>query len=312
MSTTLKHNTYSTNIKTQYNYSYTLFNQNINILTQYFTQTNHLNSIIQIIPLTIHNYKHKNLNPNNTIIINNPYLNKVHLNNIFIISPIYFKNKIQKYISNLTHHINMGNKTPTNIKTFNKIFQKNIIIPPIKLTINNKINQNIFQLILNQIQSKHKTTKNFRTQITTNNTKTKHFTHLLKQYKINTISNYTNHLIKYTNQLTQNKINKLPHNKYTTKKIINNDNFTKNPIKLTIHITINNNKILFNFTNYNPKQPTPINSTYSITYTTATYILHYIIDVNIPINTNFYKSVKLITPKKTITHYTPPSPIINK
>jgi N-methylhydantoinase B len=47
-----------------------------------------------------------------------------------------------------------------------------------------------------------------------------------------------------------------------------------------------------------------------MTYAAAAYVLRCVIDIDVPINAGFYRSVKLIAPKGTVAHCTPPSPVV--
>ncbi|HCR19304.1 MAG TPA: 5-oxoprolinase, partial [Candidatus Latescibacteria bacterium] len=99
MSAALRRSAYSTNIKTRCDYSCALFDRDINVLAQCFAQANHLGSMVRMVPLAIRDYGHENLGPGDTIVMNDPYLGGVHLNDIFVISPIYFEGEIQGYVS---------------------------------------------------------------------------------------------------------------------------------------------------------------------------------------------------------------------
>ncbi|MBB29274.1 MAG: 5-oxoprolinase [Gemmatimonadetes bacterium] len=310
MSAALRRSAYSTNIKTRCDYSCALFDRDINVLAQCFAQANHLGSMVRMVPLAIRDYGHENLGPGDTIVMNDPYLGGVHLNDIFVISPIYFEGEIQGYVSNLAHHVDVGGGAPASVGAFSEVFQEGIIIPPVKLAVNGEINRDVFRLILNQIRSKRETAGDFRAQIAANNTGAKRFAHLLERYGVDTVSDYANRLIEYADRLTRDEVAKLPHGEYTAEGVVDNDGFTEDPVKLAVRVAIDDDGILFDFTGCDPERPAPVNSTYSMTYAAAAYVLRCVIDIDVPINAGFYRSVRLIAPEGTVAHCTPPSPVV--
>jgi N-methylhydantoinase B len=310
MSAALRRSAYSTNIKTRCDYSCALFDRDINVLAQCFAQANHLGSMVRMVPMAVRDYGPENLGPGDTIVMNDPYLGGVHLNDIFVVSPIYLDGEIQGYVSNLAHHVDVGGGAPASVGAFSEIFQEGIIIPPVKLAINGEINQDVFRLILSQIRSKRETAGDFRAQLAANNTGARRFISLLERYGIQTVSDYSNRLIEYSDRLTRDEVAKLPHGEYTAEGVVDNDGFTKDPVRLKVRVAIDDDGMLFDFTGCDPERPAPVNSTYSMTYAAAAYVLRCVIDIDVPINAGFYRSVKLIAPKGTVAHCTPPSPVV--
>ncbi|GIS60599.1 MAG: hypothetical protein CM1200mP2_28240 [Planctomycetaceae bacterium] len=89
MSAALRRSAYSTNIKTRCDFSCAIFDRNLNVLAQSFAQANHLGSLVRMVPLAVEAYGAENFNPGDGIVLNDPFLGGVHLNDITIISPVY-------------------------------------------------------------------------------------------------------------------------------------------------------------------------------------------------------------------------------
>ena len=310
MSAALRRCAYSTNIKTRCDYSCALFDRDLNVLAQCFAQANHLGSMVRMVPMAVRDYGPENLSPGDTIVMNDPYLGGVHLNDIFVISPVYLDDEIQGYVSNLAHHVDVGGGAPASVGAFSEVFQEGIIIPPVKLAVAGEINDDIFRLILNQIRSKRETAGDFRAQIAANNTGARRFVGLLERYGTATVYKYTGRLIEYADRLTREEVAKLPHGEYSAEGVVDNDGFTDDPVKIAVRVAIDDDGMLFDFTGCDPQRPAPVNSTYSMTYAAAAYVLRCVIDIDVPINAGFYRSVRLIAPEGTIAHCTPPAPVV--
>ena len=89
MAARLRRSAYSTNIKTRADFSCVIFDEQLRCLAPAFAQPTHLGSMYRMVPMAVRDYGPENLGPGDAILVNDPYLGGVHLNDITIISPVY-------------------------------------------------------------------------------------------------------------------------------------------------------------------------------------------------------------------------------
>src|SRR5437667_8663245 len=82
MGATLRRAAYSTNIKTRGDFSCAFFDRELRTIAQAFAQPSHLGSLAHIVPRAVRTYGSERLAPGDGILINDPYLGGVHLNDI--------------------------------------------------------------------------------------------------------------------------------------------------------------------------------------------------------------------------------------
>ena len=310
MSAALRRSAYSTNIKTRCDFSCAIFDKDLNVLAQSFAQANHLGSLVRMVPLAINDYGADKLTQGDAIVLNDPYLGGVHLNDITIISPVYYKDEIFGYVASLAHHVDVGGGAPASIGAFQEVFQEGVIIPPVKLVREGEIDSDIFRLILSQIRSKRETAGDFRAQIASNNTGIRRLIDLLERYGTETVGTYVTELIEYTDRMTRAEVAKLPQGTFRAEGVVDTDGFTADPVKLASTVVIDEEGILFDFTGCDRQRPAPVNSTLSMTYAAAAYVLRCIIDIDVAINAGFYRSVRMIAPENTVINCSHPAPVV--
>ena len=118
MTIALRRSAYSTNIKTRADFSCAFFDSELQPVAQSFTQPVHLGSLSQSVPRVIREYGPENLGPGDAILSNDPYLGGVHLNDITLISPVYYNDALFGYVANLAHHVDVGGGAPASIGAF--------------------------------------------------------------------------------------------------------------------------------------------------------------------------------------------------
>lgn len=310
MAIALRRSAYSTNIKTRADFSCALFDSQLRTIAQAFTQPVHLGSFAVHVPRAIQTYGPENLGPGDAILSNNPYLGGVHLNDITLISPVYHEDQLFGYLANLAHHVDVGGGAPASIGAFREVFQEGITIPPVKLVKAGRMVQDVFDLVLAQIRSKHETAGDFRAQVAANNTGARRMNALLDRMGSETVASYTEELIAYTRRRAQAEVSKLPKGVFTAESFLDNDGFTDEPVHLAVKVVIDSDGVCFDLTGCDLQRPAPVNATYSQTFAACAYVLKCLIDPDVPVNAGFYDFVRLVAPEGTVVNCEPPAPVV--
>lgn len=310
MSIALKRSAYSTNIKTRHDFSCAFFDRDLRTVAQASGQPVHLGSLSESVPRVIRMYGPENLLPGDGILSNDPYLGGVHLNDITLISPVYAGDGLIGYVANLAHHVDVGGGAPGSIGAFREVFQEGIIIPGVKLVNQGKINDDVFRLVLAQIRSKRETAGDFRAQIAANITGVKRVVALAERYGIDSLNTFISELLTYTERRARAELDRLPRGVYLAEGVIDNDGYTDEPVHLEAQVTIDEDGILFDMTGSDPQRRAPVNSTYAQTFSACAYVCKSLLDPDIPVNSGFYKLVKMIAPPGSVTNCTPPSAVV--
>ena len=310
MSAALRRSAYSTNIKTRCDFSCALFDADLQVLAQNFAQANHLGSLVRMVPLAIHDFGVEKLKPGDAIVLNDPYLGGVHLNDITVISPVHEDGKIFGYVASLAHHVDVGGGAPASIGAFQEVYQEGVIIPPVKLVANGEICGDVFRLILSQVRAKRETAGDFRAQIAANNTGIRRMTDLLRRYGRGVVTEYVDQLIEYTDRLTRARIAKLPRGEFRAEGVVDNDGFTSESVKLVAAVIVDDDGIVFDFTGSDPQRRAPVNMTRSMAYAAAAYALRCMVDIDVAINAGFYRSVRMVAPEGTVVSAVAPAPVV--
>jgi N-methylhydantoinase B len=307
---TLRRSAYSTNIKTRSDFSCAFFDAELRSVAQGFTQPVHLGSMVEQIPRAILDYGPENLGPGDVIITNDPFPSGVHLNDVSLISPVHHDGELLGYVANLAHHVDVGGGAPASIGAFREVFQEGVIIPPVKVVEEGRIVDDVFQLILAQIRSKHETAGDFRAQIAANATGTRRLQALVARHGRDTIVATMQELLDYTERRTRAELALLPFGVYEAAGSVDTDGYTDEPVQLRARIEITADGVAFDLTGSDPQRRAPVNSTYAQTFSACAFALKCLIDPDLPVNDGFYRVVGLDAPVGSVTNCTWPSPVV--
>ena len=225
------------------------------------------------------------------------------------------------YVANLAHHekplrrftsfiVDVGGGAPASVGAFREVYQEGVIIPPVKLVQKGEIVQDVFRLVLAQIRSKRETAGDFRAQVAANNTGIRRLQALLERMGATTVSFYIDELISYTERRTRAEVAKLPKGIFTASGYVDNDGFTDEPVHLVAKVVVDDDGVLFDLSGSEPQRRAPVNSTYAQTFSACAYVLKCFIDPDVPVNSGFYRLVRVLAPEGTVVNCTPPAPVV--
>ena len=310
MTIALRRSAYSTNIKTRADFSCAFFDRRLRLVVQSFGQPTHLGSLVELVPKAVKHYGVENLGPGDTLLANDPYLGGVHLNDITLISPVYYDDEPFGYVANVAHHVDVGGGAPASVGAFREVYQEGVIIPPVKLVRAGEMMPDIFRLVLAQIRSKRETGGDFRAQVAANNTGMRRLNALMDRLGPETFTFYSDELLAYAERRTRAEVANLPKGIFTGDGYVDNDGFTDEPVRLTTRVVIDDDGILFDLTGCDPQRRAPVNSTYAQTFSGCAYVLKCLIDPDVPINAGFYSFVRMLAPEGTVVNSTAPAPVV--
>jgi N-methylhydantoinase B len=310
MTIALRRSAYSTNIKTRADFSCAFFDRELRLVVQSFGQPTHLGSLVELVPKAIIDYGVENLGPGDTLLVNDPYGGGGHLNDMTLISPVYYNDEPFGYVANVAHHVDVGGGAPASVGAFREIYQEGVIIPPVKLVHAGEMRSDIFRLVLSQIRSKRETGGDFRAQVAANTTGMRRLSAIMDRMGAETFTFYLDELISYAERRTRVEVAKLPHGVFTADGYVDNDGFTEEPVHLVAKLVIDDDGVFFDLTGADPQRRAPVNSTYAQTFSACAYVLKSLIDPDIPVNAGFYRLVRIDAPLGTVVNCTPPAPVV--
>jgi N-methylhydantoinase B len=310
MSATLYRSAYSTNIKTRKDFSCALFDNELREIAQAFAQPAHLGIIFRMVPLVVSAYGKENLHKGDALMVNDPYSGCAHLNDICLIAPIFDGDKQLGYVANLAHHVDVGGSTPSSLPLSQELYQEGIIIPPVKIMSEGKINEDLFNFFKRNVRAKDEVSGDIRAQIAANRTGTIRFLELLSRYDFEMLSQYIEEILNYTERRTLNEFRKLPHGKYSGEDYLDDDGFTDEPIKIKVKVNIDENGILCDFAGTDLQRRSPMNATLAFTYSAVSFTLKCLISEDIPVNDGFYRSINIKAPEGTVVSAQEPAGVV--
>ena len=273
MSVSLQRTAFSTNVKTRLDYSSAFVDAGGRMVAQAFCQPAHLITIGRLVPRAVTEFGPENLEPGDMLVVNDPHRQASHLNDIFLIAPVFHGGALVGYLSNICHHVDVGGGAPASIGAFRETYQEGIILPVVKLVAKGEIDAGLWKMILANVRAKKEVAGDLRAQISANNLGLRRLAAVLDRYGLETVRFYTDYLLDYTEKRTRAELAKLPSGTFEAEGSLDDDGMSDRPVHLVARVTLDGRRAVFDFTGTDMQRWAPMNCNMTQTFTACVYRL---------------------------------------
>jgi len=303
MSAALIRTAYSTNIKDRRDCSCAVYLPSGEVVAQSEIATPlHLGVMPAVVQTVLQRFPVSAMDPGDDIIMNEPYpAGPGHLNDITLVSPVFFKGKPVGLVANQAHHVDVGGYAPGSMPFgVTEIFQEGLQIPPVKIVKKNVIDEEIASLIADNVRTKVEFRGDLLAQVASNNVGERRFLELVAKYGREDVLRYLREIMNHSERQMREGIRKIPDGTYEFEDFIEGDSISEDLIKIKVRVEVKGDEVLADFTGSSPQVQGPLNCRKASTAACVYYVLKCIVDPGIPPNSGAYRPIHVVAPEGSV------------
>jgi len=272
----------------------------------------HLGLMVSVVKKTLEKYPIERLEPGDAVITNDPYISGSHLPDIVMITPVFIDGKCIALLANLAHHVDIGGIVPGGMPTIStEIFQEGLRIPPVKFRKRGEIDEEIMNIITNNVRTSYETQGDFQAQLAANNVGERRIREIISKYGPDMVNFYMNGIMDYAERRMVTSIEELSKGTFSFEDYLEGDGLTDNLLKIRATLTIENKRILVDFTGTDTQAKGSVNCTRAVTLACVYYALKSAINPELPSSAGTFRPVEVNTPLGTLVNPKFPAPVSN-
>jgi len=309
MGAALKRSSFSPNIRERLDYSCGIVDSEGNIVAQAEHIPVHLGSFKVGVNNILKWIKDNDieLKEGDMVAVNDPYISGTHLNDLMILAPVHYNNKIVSYVINKAHHVDIGGPLPASLNPEAKtLYEEGLIIPPVKIVKEGLINSDVVRIIKENSKTPKVIIGDLYSQIASNKLGIKRVLELIEKYNLNNVIEGWNKSIEYSENLVLYYIKEWKKGYYEAEDYI--ELFDKDLI-IKVKLNINENLIQADFSGSSKQVSYPLNAVYGVTFSSTAYAIRSSLNAEIPTNEGFYRMLEIYAPIGTIVNPKKPAPV---
>jgi len=290
-------------------YSTTLCDRSGNIISQAKTVALHLGAVPDAIEAVQAHFNDR-IYPGDVIVLNDPYEGGMHLPDIFMFKPIFFREQLEGFAVVIAHHCDMGGRVPgSNASDSTEIYQEGFRVPPLKLYERGERNETLFRLFEKNVRVPELVIGDLLSQYATCRMGERQYIQLLEKYGPRVVEDYVGALLQYAEDMTRRQIRDWPNGSYTFTDYIDGDGFSDASIPIKVTIKVDNGRLVVDFAGSAPQVRGAINSTFSFVKS-ATYLsVRCALDLEVPNNSGVFRCIEIHVPEGSVLNPHLPAPV---
>jgi len=236
MALTIFRTAYSGVLKDVMDYSTALCDGGGQIVAQGLTLPAHLGSIPEAMASVIRHYGGQ-MQPGDVYCLNDPFDGGMHLPDVFVIKPIFYRGERLAMAATVCHHTDMGGRVAgSNASDSTEVYAEGLRIPPLKMFDKGKPNETLFAFIEKNVRLPVRVLGDIRAQLAACHIAEEGLVRLAARHGMESVRLYMRELIDYSERLTRAAIRELPEGAYAFEDWIDDDGIQRDqpiPLKVT-------------------------------------------------------------------------------
>src|SRR4051794_3036585 len=287
-------------IKDVMDYSAALCDRHGNMVAQAKTIALHLGAVPEAMNAVLRRFA-KNMNPGDAIILNDPYDGGMHLPDIFMFFPVFYRRALQGFCVVICHHTDVGGRVAgSNASDSTEIYQEGIRIPVLKLYERGKIDEKIERLIATNVRVPDRVLGDLKAQYAACQIGARELCKLIERHGAGVIQVYMSELLDYAERLARAEIRNWPKGTFRFLDYIDDDGFSEEPIPIAVAVTVHDDHVSVDYAGTSPQVMAALNSTKSYTNSCTYLSVRCVLKADIPNNAGVFRCIEVNAPEGSI------------
>src|SRR5512136_626724 len=155
--------------------------------------------------------------PGDIFITNDPWALAGHLNDVCVLSPIFYKNEVVAFTACVFHHSDIGGRVSSDN---HDVFEEGLFIPLVKRYDGGVLNQSVIDMIRWNVRTADEVVGDIRSQIAANHVCAEKISQMLKENDLENLDDLADQIISRTERSMREEIEKIPDGIYKAEGII--------------------------------------------------------------------------------------------
>jgi N-methylhydantoinase B len=244
------------------------------------------------------------------IIANDPFGSGTHLNDVALISPIFWRKKLVMFACSRVHWGDIGGMTPGSVSGQTRdIFQEGVRIPILKLYDRGRRNQEVQDLLFSNVRQPQDRQGDLMSQIAAARSGTERVMGLLDRFGYQTVIKCIDLILDSSENRTRKQIARLKKGTYYYKDYLDSDGHSDAPIPICVKVSVKSRSIEVDFDGSAPQRPGPTNASLAVTSTAVFVAMKALLDPAGHINQGAFRPFLVKVPEGSLLDASYPAPM---
>ena len=247
--------------------------------------------------------------PGDIFIINDPYLGGTHLMDVKLVMPVFVEGELFCWLGSSGHWPDIGGAVPGGyVTSATEVQQEGLRLGGLRLYREGTPDPDLLQMILDNVRVPAQRLGDLQAQVASLRAGEDELRRVVAEYGVPTLREAIVALRRQSAMLVRDMIGRIKPGTYTYEDAMDNDGVVDEPLWIRLKLTVESERLVFDFSESSPPCRGPMNSVFATT-ASAVYISFKHLFPEIPMNAGCFEPIDLIAPETTFLNSQYPRPV---
>jgi N-methylhydantoinase B len=236
--------------------------------------------------------------PGDVFITNDPWALAGHLNDVCVMSPVFYKDRIVAFTACVFHHSDIGGRVSSDN---HDVYEDGLFIPLVKLEDGGVLNQAVIDMIRWNVRTPDEVTGDIRSQIAANHVCAQKIRQMLEESELENLDDLADEIIGRTEKSMRGAIAKVPDGVYRAEGIVEQME-GKDDVVIKLAVEVKGDDIIVDLDGSSPQVDWGGNVVYNFTYAYVHMAMKSMFDPYIPNNDGCAVPITMKAPEGSVVN----------
>ena len=236
--------------------------------------------------------------PGDVFITNDPWALAGHLNDICVISPIFYKGRLTAFTASVFHHSDIGGRVASDN---HDVFEEGLFIPFVKLYQGGVLNESVMEMVRWNVRTPDEVIGDIRSQIAANHVCSEKICQMLEENDMEGLDDLADEIIGRTEKSMREAIEKIPDGVYRAEGIVEQME-GKDDVIIKVAVKVNGSDIIVDLDGSSAEVDWGGNVVYNFTYAYVFMAMKSMFDPDIPNNDGCSRPISMKAPEGSVVN----------
>ena len=282
-----------------------IFDLKGHMLAQAVTGTpGHVNSMANACPVMISYFPVETMCPGDVFATNDPWIGTGHLNDLLLVSPVFYKETLVALVSCTTHLHDIG---ALGLTTDSRdVFEEGIRLPPLKLVDKGEVNQSIMHIIKGSSRTPIQNEGDIYALLACCDVGCDRISGMMEEFGLTDLEEIGEHILSTSRQGIKDAISQIPDGIYSNSVRLDGYDFE---IEICARMHIEDETITVDFEGTSPTSQYGINVPLNYATAYSVFGVRGFVGPDVPNNAGSLEPIKIVAPEGCIVNAQDPAPV---
>ncbi|MBI4590055.1 MAG: hydantoinase B/oxoprolinase family protein [Candidatus Rokubacteria bacterium] len=244
------------------------------------------------------------LSPGDGLLTNDPWINTSQLNDMLLVTPVFYRGRIVGYAANIAHSPDVGGRLLS--ADARELFEEGLRLPPSRLISRGRLERTIVDIIRANVRVPDIVIGDLLAQEAANTVMGRRLVELLESEGLRDLRALSREILGRSERAMRAAIARIPDGTYESR--VETDGFDA-PLEIRARVTVAGDEIAVDFTGTSPQQEMGINCAFNYAYAETVFPLISISAPAAPVNAGSLRPLRVTAPEGTILSAVHPAPL---